>query len=104
MSECKCDECKTQQHDSDCAVHNEPATPRGDCDCKDGWISVEKHPPRCWDYVLLYRDSPCMTPISVGYLVRREDGANVWHFDGTCQHWPEGTFPHWQPLPPPPTK
>ncbi len=34
MSECKCDECKTQQHDSDCAVHNEPATPSGDCDCE----------------------------------------------------------------------
>jgi len=31
---CKCTECKTVTHDCDCAVHNEPATPKGDCDCK----------------------------------------------------------------------
>jgi hypothetical protein len=34
MTQCKCGLCETEPHDSDCAVHNEPATPNGDCDCK----------------------------------------------------------------------
>jgi hypothetical protein len=34
MNQCKCGLCETVPHDSDCAVHNEPATPNGDCDCK----------------------------------------------------------------------
>jgi hypothetical protein len=42
MTQCKCGPCETLPHDSDCAVHNEPATPNGDCDCKGGWISVDK--------------------------------------------------------------
>jgi hypothetical protein len=34
MNQCKCGLCETVPHDSDCAVHNEPATPNGDCDCR----------------------------------------------------------------------
>jgi len=30
---CKCDECKILLHNSDCTVHNEPALPKGKCDC-----------------------------------------------------------------------
>jgi len=31
---CQCVACKRDgQHDSDCAVHNEPAIPNGPCDC-----------------------------------------------------------------------
>lgn len=32
---CGCGECSADyQHKSDCAVHNEPALPKGECDCK----------------------------------------------------------------------
>jgi len=30
---CECDKCKKVPHKSDCAVHNEPAYPKGKCDC-----------------------------------------------------------------------
>ena len=30
---CQCDECKTKIHSSSCAVHNEPALPKGECNC-----------------------------------------------------------------------
>ena len=31
---CECDECKDGMiHDSDCAVHNQPALPKGECNC-----------------------------------------------------------------------
>lgn len=98
MTQCECGLCETEPHDSDCAAHNAPEAPNGECDCKGEWIRISDYPPKCWDHVLMYRDGSCMTPISVGYLVERDDGANVWHFDGTTQHWPEGTFTHWQPL------
>lgn len=31
---CKCDDCKTVLHKSDCAVHNEPLHEKGKCDCE----------------------------------------------------------------------
>ena len=32
---CGCGSCSVEyQHKSDCAVHNEPAMPNGECDCK----------------------------------------------------------------------
>ena len=38
---CQCKECKIKPHDSDCSVHNEPAEPKGKCDCtainSGGW-------------------------------------------------------------------
>jgi hypothetical protein len=40
MNQCKCGLCETVPHDSDCAVHNEPATPNGDCDCKRGNVVI----------------------------------------------------------------
>lgn len=30
---CQCEECKIRPHWSDCAVHNEPAEPKGKCTC-----------------------------------------------------------------------
>jgi len=30
---CQCPECKVTLHASDCAVHSEPAFPKGECDC-----------------------------------------------------------------------
>ena len=30
---CQCPACKVKPHASDCAVHNEPAYPKGACDC-----------------------------------------------------------------------
>jgi hypothetical protein len=33
-SGCQCDACKEVKHDSDCAVHNEPAYPKGKCNCR----------------------------------------------------------------------
>ena len=30
---CQCPECQIKPHTSDCAVHNEPAYPKGRCDC-----------------------------------------------------------------------
>lgn len=33
IKECKCPECKVVLHASDCAVHNEPAYPKGECSC-----------------------------------------------------------------------
>lgn len=44
MTQCKCGLCETVQHDSDCAVHNEPATPNGACDCRGGWNPMETAP------------------------------------------------------------
>jgi hypothetical protein len=32
-SGCECEECHVTMHASDCAVHNEPALPKGRCDC-----------------------------------------------------------------------
>ena len=32
---CQCMECLDYTHKSDCSVHNEPAWPKGDCDCAD---------------------------------------------------------------------
>jgi len=37
---CQCDACRTDgPHDSDCAVHNAPAHPKGPCDCS---VQVEQ--------------------------------------------------------------
>ena len=33
LSSCQCSECKVVLHASDCAVHNEPAYPKGECNC-----------------------------------------------------------------------
>ena len=33
LSSCQCPECKVLLHASDCAVHNEPAYPKGECNC-----------------------------------------------------------------------
>lgn len=34
LKTCNCEECaKGILHDSDCSVHNEPAYPKGKCDC-----------------------------------------------------------------------
>lgn len=32
--QCQCLECRVTPHASDCAVHNEPAYPKGECTCK----------------------------------------------------------------------
>ena len=31
---CQCEECVITPHKSSCAVHNEPAFPKGECNCK----------------------------------------------------------------------
>ena len=33
LSGCQCPECQVVLHASDCAVHNEPAYPKGQCNC-----------------------------------------------------------------------
>lgn len=33
LSSCQCPECRVALHASDCAVHNEPAYPNGECNC-----------------------------------------------------------------------
>lgn len=33
LSGCQCPECQVKPHASDCAVHNEPAYPKGECNC-----------------------------------------------------------------------
>ena len=33
LNGCQCQECQTALHASDCAVHNEPAYPKGQCNC-----------------------------------------------------------------------
>lgn len=33
LASCQCPECKITPHLSSCAVHNEPAFPKGPCDC-----------------------------------------------------------------------
>lgn len=63
------------------------------------WISVAKQPPEYWKDVLLHR-ADGRAPVGVGYRVNHRDTcANVWKFNDTTRHWPEGTFTHWQPLP-----
>lgn len=44
---CMCEACKDGViHDSDCSVHNEPAYPKGPCDC----CAAEKQEPVAWIY------------------------------------------------------
>ena len=38
----------TVLHDSDCAVHNEPALPKGDCDCGADALARLSHTPGPW--------------------------------------------------------
>ena len=33
LEHCQCPECQVLPHASDCAVHNEPAYPKGECNC-----------------------------------------------------------------------
>lgn len=33
IEQCQCPECQIKPHASDCAVHSEPAYPKGECDC-----------------------------------------------------------------------
>jgi hypothetical protein len=66
------------------------------------WISLEDQLPECWDHVLLFRQDGHAFKIGCGYRVDRDDGANVWHFQGTTKHWPDNSFTHWQLLPKPP--
>ena len=33
LNGCQCPECQVKPHASDCAVHNEPAYPKGKCNC-----------------------------------------------------------------------
>lgn len=33
IEQCQCPECQIKPHASDCAVHSEPAYPKGKCDC-----------------------------------------------------------------------
>ena len=40
---CQCPACKIAPHASDCAVHNEPAYPKGSCDC-----SSQQQEPVSW--------------------------------------------------------
>jgi hypothetical protein len=81
IEQCQCPKCQIKPHASDCAVHSEPAYPKGKCDCKaqpeqepvawlhnfiDGGISIgkrpadlERHPDR---WTALYKDpKPCPT-------------------------------------------
>lgn len=44
----------TVQHKSDCAVHNEPAMPAGECDCQDKEKADVQHKPGC----AVYNDPP----------------------------------------------
>lgn len=46
LSSCQCQECKVVLHASDCAVHNEPAYPKGECDC--GAQSAQQQEPAFW--------------------------------------------------------
>jgi hypothetical protein len=39
---CQCPECQVLPHESDCAVHNEPAYPAGECDCKAQLLSIKQ--------------------------------------------------------------
>ena len=38
---CNCGQCG-RMHKSDCAVHNEPAYPKGACDCSDALEGTDK--------------------------------------------------------------
>lgn len=66
---CGCPACRGGKvHASDCAVHNIPYKPNGDCDCKDepvAWISTVK----CIgpDYGKKYYDSLPIQSLQVGY-------------------------------------
>ena len=45
LSSCQCPECRLVLHASDCAVHNEPAYPKGECNCgaqpEQDWSMLE---------------------------------------------------------------
>jgi hypothetical protein len=92
MTQCKCGLCETVPHDSDCAVHNEPATRNGDCDCRDGWISVDDRLPQANTEVLVFNRYRFIGVIE-------ENG--TWF--AAVDYETLFNVTHWQPLPKPPT-
>ena len=44
---CQCPDCQIVLHFSDCSVHNEPAFPRGECDC--GAVRALPHLATAWE-------------------------------------------------------
>ena len=80
LSGCQCPECQVVLHASDCAVHNEPAYPKGQCNCgaqpqqepvayTNGTdVILAKHwtadyPPEGWE-PLGYTNSPHRKPLT----------------------------------------
>ena len=49
LNGCQCPECKVVLHASDCAVHNEPAYPKGQCNCG----AQPEQEPVAWRYKIL---------------------------------------------------
>ena len=58
IEQCQCPECQIKPHASDCAVHSEPAYPKGKCDCG---APLEEKPVAKYmgeSYLYLYKDIP----------------------------------------------
>jgi hypothetical protein len=56
IEQCQCIECQIKPHASDCAVHSEPAYPKGKCDCG---AQLEEKPVAKYmgeTYLYLYKD------------------------------------------------
>jgi len=56
IEQCQCTECQIKPHASDCAVHSEPAYPKGKCDCG---AQLEEKPVAKYmgeTYLYLYKD------------------------------------------------
>ena len=52
IERCQCPECQIKPHASDCAVHSEPAYPKGECDC-GGIVAVADYTALADKYVAL---------------------------------------------------
>ena len=100
---CQCNECKEAPHDSDCAVHNEPATPNGPCDCKSEWISVDDRLPDKSQDVVVYANDIVNAWVEVVHAyVCPEYGNVIYEIKHTGEDYP-AIVTHWQKLPSPPT-
>ena len=85
IEQCQCPECQIKPHASDCAVHSEPAYPKGECDC-GGIVSVADYTALSDKYVALsdkyvaLKAQPKQEPVAIKrmkewieYLKRKSD-------------------------------
>jgi hypothetical protein len=87
-------------HDSDCAVHNEPAYPNGECNCKLAkpaveWISVKDKLPEEKDKP--YQVAGICTKKYVGGNYDGQGKKGIYQ-DWVIRTWPNN-YTHWMPLP-----